>query len=76
MFFVHQLEEAYVQKSVVIAATHETAIVCPVGHKKSLLCSDGERKFVVSDRGRGEGGGEEAALINFHWEKRQRDGRS
>eukprot|EP00026_Physarum_polycephalum_P001262 Phypoly_transcript_01263.p1 GENE.Phypoly_transcript_01263~~Phypoly_transcript_01263.p1 ORF type:complete len:1153 (+),score=139.74 Phypoly_transcript_01263:409-3459(+) len=46
MFFVHQLEEAYVQKSVV-TATHETAIVCPAGHKKAILCADGEYRSVV-----------------------------
>ena len=54
MFFVHQLEEAYVQKSIVIAATHETAIVCPSGHSKTVLCSDGEHRSVVGSIGERE----------------------
>lgn len=47
MFFVKQLEEAYVQKTFTIEKTKEPAIVCVQGHKKDVLCSDGVSRFVV-----------------------------
>lgn len=40
MFFVHQLEEAYVQKNIIITATKETGVICPTGHSKVVDYND------------------------------------
>lgn len=47
MFFVHQIEEAYVQKNVIITETKETGVICPAGHNKIVPYNDGSGCAVI-----------------------------